>query len=84
VLVELAIYLQAELALHQRLPTQAEQAVAVAVISLLAVTLQVTQAVLAEMVEVVAVALTTQAHLALAVTALFISTTKEKLWEHTQ
>jgi hypothetical protein len=84
VLVEMAIYTQAELVAHQRLLTQAEQVVAVAAISLLVVTLQVTQAVLAETAEAVAEALTTLEHLVLAVMALFISTTKEKLWEHTQ
>jgi hypothetical protein len=69
VLVVLAIYLQVELELHQRLLTQAEQVVAVVAISLLAVTHQVMMVALAETAEAEAEALTTQAHQVLAATA---------------
>ena len=65
----LVIYSQAELVAHQLQPTQAVQVVAVVAISLLAVTLQVTLAALAETAEAEAEALTTQAHQVLAATA---------------
>jgi hypothetical protein len=77
VLVELAIYLQVELVAHQRLLTQAEQVVAVAAISLLAVTHQVMMVELAEMAEAEAAALTTQAHQVRVATVSSIFTTKE-------
>jgi hypothetical protein len=77
VLVVLAIYSQAAQELHQLLLTQVVQVVVVAVISQQAALHQVTLAVLAETVVVAVAVLTTQAHLALAVTAYFIFTTKE-------
>jgi hypothetical protein len=76
--------LMAELELHQLQPTQAEQVVAVAAISLLAVTHQVTLVALAETAEAEAEALTTQAHQVLAATAYFIFTTKENKCLHLQ
>jgi len=83
--VALAIYLQVEQAVHQRLLTQVAQAVAVVDTLPLAVTLQVTQAVLAEMVVVVVVALTTLEQAVRAVMAYFIFTTKRgKQWQHMQ
>jgi hypothetical protein len=65
----LAISLQVELVAHQLLLTQAVQAEAEAVTSLLVAMLQVTQVELVEMVEVEVEALTTLEHLVLAVTA---------------
>jgi hypothetical protein len=53
-------------------------------IALLAVTHQVTLAVLAETVAVAVAVLTTQAHQVLAVTAYFIFTTKENKCLHLQ
>jgi ABC-type antimicrobial peptide transport system ATPase subunit len=84
VLVALAIYSQVELVAHQLLPTQAEQVVAVQVLSLLVLTHQATQVELVEMAEAEAEALTTQAHQVLAATAYFIFITKEIKWQHTQ
>jgi hypothetical protein len=65
----LVISLQAELVAHQLETIPQEQAEAVAVSSLLVVTLQATQAEQAETVEVAAEPLTTLVHLVLAVTA---------------
>jgi hypothetical protein len=75
--VALAIYLLAVQAVHQRLQTQAAQAVAVADISPLAVTHQATQVELAEMAGVAVAVPTTLEHQVLAVMAYFIYTTKE-------
>jgi hypothetical protein len=77
--VEQEIYLQAVLELPQLQPTHQAQAVAVAVLLPLAVTHQEMMAVLAEMAEAEAEALTTQEHQVLAATAYFIYTTKEKI-----
>jgi hypothetical protein len=84
VLVALAIYSQAELVAHLLHLIQAEQVVAVQVIVVQAVTHQVTLAVLAEMAEAVAEALTTLEPLALVATAYFIFTTKENKCLHLQ
>jgi hypothetical protein len=69
VLVALVISLQVEQELHQQPQTHLVQAEVAEDLSLLAVTHLVTQAVLAEMAEAEAEALTTLEHLVLAVTA---------------
>jgi hypothetical protein len=76
VLVALATSSQVELVAHQLLLTQAAQVEVVAVSSLLVPTLQATLAVLVEMAVVEAEALTILEHLALAVMALSIFTTR--------
>jgi hypothetical protein len=83
--VALAIYLQVEQAVHQRLQTQAAQAVAVAVTLPLAVTHQVMMVELAAMVAVAVAVPTTLEQAVQAVMAYFISTTKRgKQWQHMQ